>query len=113
MHMDSRKEVFDQIVAYIDRHYRDINLKQLLDTFHYNRNFFFELFREQIDTTYVQYLQNVRLDKARELLADSSKSVREICDEVGYRNITWFYQIFYRRYGLTPKQVRERGDSCK
>lgn len=105
--MDSRKEIFDQIALYIDGHYRDISLKQLLDTFHYHRNFFFELFREQADMTYVQYLKNVRLEKARELLVGSSKNIREICDEVGYRNITWFYKLFYERYGMTPQQYRE------
>ena len=106
--MDSRKELFDQIVSYIDKHYKDVSKTQLPAIFHYHRNFFYELFKEQAGMTYVQYLQKVRLEKAMELLADPSKSVQTICEETGYKNITWFYKLFHERYGLTPKQYREK-----
>ncbi len=106
--MDSRKELFEQIVLYIDKNYMDISRKKLLDTFHYHKDFFYELFREQADMTYVQYLQKVRMEKARALLSGSSKSIQEICRESGYRNITWFYKVFRQEYGLTPRQYRAK-----
>ncbi len=54
-----------------------------------------------------QYLQRVRIDKAKKLLIASRLSIKEIAYEVGYENASFFVRLFKRELGCTPAQWRQ------
>ena len=56
--------------------------------------------------TYSEYLQDIRLKKARQLLEETDLSVADIAEQVGYHNKGYFYKLFTRKYGVTPAQYR-------
>lgn len=56
--------------------------------------------------TFKQLLQAKRLSKAAELLRQTRLSVEEVSEAVGYENTSYFYRIFQKQFGLTPKQYR-------
>ena len=64
------------------------------------------LFREQESISVYEYINRVRLAHARTLLIESEDSIKEIMHEVGYRNSSYFWRIFKRSYGVTPKEFR-------
>ena len=57
---------------------------------------------------FIEYLTEVRLRNARELLKDSGLSIKEICAESGYSDPNYFSRIFKKYEGVTPSEFRER-----
>jgi len=65
------------------------------------------LFRRHHGVSYQAYLQNLRLDKAAELLRNTQLPVARIAKRVGYRDVSRFCQHFKRQHGVTPAQWRQ------
>jgi AraC family transcriptional regulator, regulatory protein of adaptative response / methylphosphotriester-DNA alkyltransferase methyltransferase len=59
-------------------------------------------------TTFREHLTGVRMDRAAELLATRSLTVREVAHRVGYRQPAQFAKAFRRRHGLAPSAYRSR-----
>ena len=101
--------IFEEVSEYIQQHYADITIQQLVDTFHFQEDYFNRLIKAKTGMTYSAYVQKIRLEKAEHLLISSGKSVEEIADIVGYHNKGYFYKIFQERYGMTPAKYRKKG----
>ena len=54
------------------------------------------------------YLIQLRIKRAMELLKQTDASVEEVCREIGYANVSYFNKIFKARTGLTPGQFRHQ-----
>src|SRR5699024_8805705 len=80
-----------KIIAYIDQYYsRDITLKRLADLFNYNRSYLGKKFRKETGQYFHEYLEKVRIEKAKTLLATSQEKVYVISELVGYNNMDYF-----------------------
>ena len=69
------------------------------------------LFKNEIGETPVRYLNQLRMETARELLEaedTSSLSIKEIAARVGCRDMSHFVRDFQQRFGLSPRRYRER-----
>ncbi|MBO4459771.1 MAG: helix-turn-helix transcriptional regulator, partial [Clostridiales bacterium] len=69
--------------------------------------YFSKVFKTQTGVTFTDYITGVRVGKARELLSGSSKSMKEICSEVGYSDPNYFSRIFKKHTGVTPTEYKE------
>ncbi|MBU1568165.1 MAG: helix-turn-helix domain-containing protein [Proteobacteria bacterium] len=69
---------------------------------------FLRRFKSATGRTPLEYLQNMRIEHARNLLETTSSPVSEITWSVGYEDINTFRKLFRRSVGLTPNQYRER-----
>lgn len=58
--------------------------------------------------TFKELLQQKRLDKAQRLLRDTKLSVQAVCSAVGYETTSYFYSIYKKQFGITPKEYRRR-----
>ena len=56
----------------------------------------------------MEYLTEIRMNRARELLAGTELSMKEICGEVGYSDPNYFSRIFKKHTGLTPTEYKEK-----
>ena len=65
------------------------------------------LFKSEMGVSPQRYLNNIRLEKARECLESGVLSVKEIASEVGIPNVSRFCRTFKVRYGVTPKEYRK------
>lgn len=99
--------IFEEICDYIQTHYQDINTQELMDLFHFQKDYFNRLIKKKTGMTYSAYLQNIRLKNAKRLLLETELSVSEIAEQVGYHNKGYFYKIFTEKYGLTPAKYRD------
>lgn len=63
-------------------------------------------FRDTFQETPHEYLTRLRLERARELLTISGRSVTEICFDVGFSSLGSFSTLFRRQVGLSPAQYR-------
>lgn len=64
-------------------------------------------FRKHLGMTPSDYLNDIRLNYAANLLINTDISVLEISLEAGFENLSWFYRKFNEKYGVTPKKFRE------
>jgi len=104
-----RNPIIRQALDYIDGHLPlPIGIKEVADAVHLNASYFSELFKQETETSFSDYLIGRRLRKAKELLLTTDKKIYEIAEETGYGNASYFVKVFREAEGITPKQFRDR-----
>jgi AraC-like DNA-binding protein len=106
-----RQYLYRQIVRaklYIDENFAsDIDLAKIADEACFSKFHFMRLFKKIYDKTPHQYLTYVRIEKAKEYLADG-RTVAGSCYAVGFDSISSFTGLFKRRTGLTPAAFQSK-----
>ena len=105
------KKDIDKILPaldYIDMHYNEpISLTSLSEILRINESYFCRLFKKTVNTTFVQYLNFVRVCKAERLLLTSSKNISEISFETGFSSMSYFNTIFKKYKFCSPTHYRK------
>lgn len=103
----SAQETVRQICSYIASNYsKRIGLEEIAADCGYSRFHINKIFRSQMDTTVVDYLIHYRMEKAKELLAHTKESVKNIAMLTGYSDPNYFNWTFRKQTGLSPLQYR-------
>lgn len=91
---------------YIAEHYQeDIALDQVAEFASINPSYLSYIFKKETGITFLQYLTNIRIQKACQLMtADPSLSLEEIAIRCGYHSASYFHKIFRGKYGISPRQ---------
>lgn len=98
---------FENVMAYIKEHYcEDITLSDIAEKVYLNPIYISRLIKEQIGKNYTDLLMELRIQKAVTLLKTTELYVYEIADQVGYRNLKYFYKIFKKVTGKSPNDYR-------
>lgn len=93
---------------YINENYmRSISLEEVSSIAGFNPTYFSSLFKKETGTTFMEYLLEIRLNKAKELLKETNLSVAAICERVGYTDLKHFQKIFKREMEVSPNQYRK------
>lgn len=92
--------------SYIDANFTDITLNETAKHFGFNPNYFSSLVKQKTGKSFVEHVDERRMEEARSLLARPDISVREIIDRVGYSGKSFFYKKFNEYYHETPVQMR-------
>lgn len=100
------KVIAKQAIYIIINNYSDSNLctNQIADIMKMNPRRISRIFKDFSGVTITEYISEVRLNKAAELLEDTQTSVYEIIEKIGLANESYFYKIFKARYRCTPKE---------
>ena len=86
----------------------DISVAQLAERLNLDRCYFSTLFSKQVGVSPSQYLMNLRLDRARELMLRHDQSPSVAAASVGYTDIYNFSKMFKKKYGTSPRRyIRE------
>ena len=102
------REAVREVINYIDEHYAedDLSLNQLAAHVNFSPNHLSAVFRQETGQTFIKYLTDYRLDKAKELLTSTSKKSNEIGLLVGYKDPHYFSYLFKKTQGVTTTQYR-------
>lgn len=65
------------------------------------------LFKLQSGMSFIEFLSEIRLNAATQMLTNTDKSINEICYECGFNSTTTFYRIFKSKQGMTPLEYRK------
>lgn len=102
----SNHRIIQKLLQFIDEKYAEnIGLNELAMLVNMNPAYLSILFRNEVGVTYVKYLTDLRIRKAKELLEEGLK-VTEVSEKVGYYNYRYFCEIFKKHEGITPNEYK-------
>lgn len=97
---------FNDILYYVNNNYKkNITLDELSKEFFINSKYICYLFKKNTQKTFLEYLMNLRMDKACKLLKNTNMHIYKIAEEVGYEYY-YFITLFKKVKGITPLRYR-------
>jgi AraC-like DNA-binding protein/mannose-6-phosphate isomerase-like protein (cupin superfamily) len=93
---------------YLENNYPSATLEEFSEMSMYPPYYISRLFKRHYQVTFTECLQFIRMMKAANFLTSTVKPVEVIIAEVGYENNSYFHRLFKKRYGMTPKQYRDK-----
>ena len=105
---ESSSSVVEKAKSFIKAQYhRDISLDDVSKEVDISPYYFSKLFKEEAGENFIEYLTNIRLKKAKELLDTTEMSMKEIGIQIGYSDPNYFSRIFKKNFGITPTEYKE------
>ena len=105
---ESISPVIIKLLDHIEKNYqKDLNLKEISDSLNINSIYLGQLFQKEIGILFSDYINNFRINKAKDLLVNTSLKASEIGELVGYSNKNYFYRKFKSIVGITPSEWRK------
>jgi len=89
----------------------DLTLDKVASTVNVSPNYFSSLFNQETGMTFIEYLTDIRMEKAKDYLRCSGKKITEIGILVGYQDSHYFSYIFRKTQNCTPSEYRLQGKS--
>lgn len=107
-----KESIIGRMLQYVDEHYtHQLLLKDLADKFYINKNYASLLFRRHTGMSYSDYLNNLRLNRAKELLNGTTLSISEVAEQSGYSDYFYFNKLFKKTFGITPAKYRRQSSA--
>jgi len=99
------KEIVDK---YLESNFsRNIGLLDIANEFGITPNYFSSLFKKEVGENFVEYLTRYRIKIAKEILASKNTSVSKVAEMVGYTDVKYFFRVFKKYEGVTPKKFKQ------
>lgn len=107
----SKKEVMHEIVAYVENNYQnDIYLDFVADRFNLSPKYLSRAFKKYTNVRFVDYLNEIRISHAKELLNTTDETIMDIAKQVGFNSRNTFYRVFKNSQGVTPAEYRSKNE---
>lgn len=103
-----RNGIFEVEKYVRDNFNNEINLEELANKFFMSREHISRLFKKQFNTNLFDYLTELRIEKAKELMHKTQYTVEEVALRVGFSNGNYFSKAFRRKTNLSPSEYRNR-----
>jgi two-component system, response regulator YesN len=95
-------------IEYLNNHYDEIiKLSDAASVVGLNTSYFSKKFKKVTGINFIDYLNNIRIEKAKEILQNTNKSIYVIAQEIGYSNDSYFCRIFKQSVGMSPQQYKK------
>ena len=101
------------ILKYCSENYTDsnISIKSIADALYISRSYVSKVFSEKLGYGFRDYINTLRLDRAKKLLAHSDMKIIEIMLDCGYKNQSSFNRVFSESFGVSPREYRAKNNS--
>lgn len=94
------------LLLYIDEHLADINLTMLSEVTGMNQNYLSQYFKKHFGITFLDYTTRKKIDRAKNLLVNSSLTCKSIGESLGYHDPNVFIRTFKKLEAVTPNEYR-------
>jgi len=91
-----------------EHHAENLSLVSVAEQFYMNPSYLSQLFMKKTNTTFLQYLTQIRINKSARLLKETDLKVYEISSQVGYKDAKYFSKIFEKTMGKKPVDYRQQ-----
>ena len=93
---------------YIQQHYQEaLRLEDVSTAVGFNATYFSTLFKKETGQNFMDYLTELRISKAKELLCGEELSVQDVAEQVGYRDLKYFSRLFKKLTGVSPSDYKK------
>ncbi|MFD2671332.1 response regulator [Marinicrinis sediminis] len=98
----------ERALDYIHEHYQqDIHLQEVADIVHISKNYFSILFKKYTEQNFIDYVIQLRIRKAKELLEHTELKVYEVAEASGFNDVKYFSKLFKKMTSCSPVDYRE------
>ena len=98
----------EDTIRYVRAHLQDsISRETITRELHVSEGHISHLFRKETGCSLTEYITNMRIEKAKDLLLRTNDSIAEICEQIGYNYQAYFTKVFREKTGLAPYQYRK------
>lgn len=105
---DIKNETFRNILLYVnDHYYEDISIQTISREYIMNPSYVSQLFKKQTGATFTEYITNLRLNYACNLLKTTGFTINEVAEKVGFNDYYYFTRVFKKVIGKTPTGYRD------
>ncbi|MHA7767360.1 AraC family transcriptional regulator [Bacillus atrophaeus] len=102
-----QKQLTEHVIAMIhDQYMADLSLESCADAAGTNSYTLSKAFKQVTGTNFIDYVTDIRIEKAKELLVSTNKKIHDVSEEVGYRH-SYFNRIFKKQVGMPPGVYRQ------
>lgn len=110
VHYDySSKAYLEHALQFIQFNYnRNIQVADIANYIGITRSYLFNIFKQNLNMAPKEYLLHCRMDKAKQLLAESSDTISDIAQYIGYNDPFTFSRMFHNMTGMSPSEYRRR-----
>lgn len=107
--MTAARNLIESAKEYIAVNYHNpkLSVEMLCDYLHISQSYFSTIFKQETKQSYVGYLTDVRIQKAKELLEHTNDKTYVIAKNVGYDDPNYFSYVFKKKVGTSPSQFRK------
>lgn len=106
---EKTKYLTGQAIQFIkDQHHKKLDLQAVADHLYISSWYLCKILRKEVGSGFVELLNEVRIQHAKELLIHTHDKIYEITEKVGYVDTPYFSRTFKKHVGLTPKQYRDQ-----
>lgn len=100
--------ITDFVIEYVERHYaQEIYLDDLADRLKKSSGYLSAYFKEKTGKNFSEYLHEVRISKAKQMLNETNLKIGEVAQKAGYQNINSFNRMFKKYAFMTPGEYRK------
>ncbi|WP_271005430.1 AraC family transcriptional regulator [Listeria seeligeri] len=98
----------DQIFSYVEKHYQEpVSLQEVADYTGFSTYYFTKFFKRNTGMTFVTFLNDYRLNKAKWMLLNEAFPVTEVAELAGFSSVKTFHHAFKRAMGVAPLKYRK------
>ena len=100
-----------KIVYYMEAHFSDpdISLESLASNVNFSVSYISVLLKKKMNTSFVKMLTEMRMEKAKVLLADPTLKIIDVAEQLGYSDSYYFSHCFKKYVGLSPREFKNNG----
>ena len=100
--------VINRIIDIIENYYsQDLTVEGFAEEVYLSPNYIRKIFKKEMGKTILDYIIQTRMNKAIELMRTTFLSIKDIAEKVGYKDSSYFGQVFKQKYGVTPGEYRK------
>lgn len=99
--------IIQKAMQYVANHYmEEIRIGQIVAELYITPNHFSQVFKSQTGMNFSDYLNQFRIDAAKELLKNLDLKIYQVSEKAGYQNYKYFNQVFRKYTGYSPREYR-------
>ncbi len=109
-HHHTEQMIFARILAYVHRHYHrsSLQVQDIASEIHFSAGYMSSIFKRRMNKNVWEYITELRIESAKQLLCTTSKKRDEIAYEIGYESPEHFSRMFKRYTGVSPTEYRNQ-----